>query len=113
MIIRALDSTGDWQFGKGIQDYKKDLDALKQNILTRVKEWKNDCFFNPSAGPDWNNYLDIGTKTSLDRDILRVIQQSFGVLRIDSYTSDISDRDLSFTCQVATIYGNVLINEGS
>jgi len=111
MIIRSLTSTGDWTFGKGIQDFSTDLEAVKLNIKTRLKEWKGNCFFKLNSGPDYNSYLDIGTKNFLDRDIIRAILQSFGVLRIDSYSSVLTDRALAVQAQVATIYGTFLLNE--
>ena len=111
MIIRSLTPSGDWTFGKGIQDFSKDLEAIKLNIKTRIKEWKGNCFFNLNSGPDWNSFLDIGTKNFLDRDVLRTILQSYGVLRIDSYSSVLTDRSLAIQAEVATIYGTFLINE--
>lgn len=113
MIIRSLSPTGDWTFGKGIQNFSTGLDAVKTNILTRIKEWKGDCFFKLTSGIDWNSYLDVGTKALLDRDIIRIISGSFGVLRIDSYTSFLTLRNLNFSCQVATIYGTFLLNPGA
>jgi hypothetical protein len=111
MIIRAIDENGDWTFGKGIQNYKTELDAIKENILTRVKEWKGDCFFSLQSGVDYNSYLDVGTKKYLDSDLIRVILQSFGVLRVDSYESKLTLRGLVFSANIATIYGKILLNE--
>jgi hypothetical protein len=113
MKARALDSLGDWQFGKGLQSYVKDLDALKQSISTRLKQWLNNCFFAMDEGVDWANELDIGTKGALDLDIKRVILQTGGVLRISSYTStlDADTRELAIEAYVDTIYGNVAITE--
>lgn len=111
MRVRGLDSDGDWTFGKGVQDYKQNGDALEQNLVTRLKSWRGDCFFAPQEGVDWNNFLDRGTKDFLDRDIKRVIIQTEGVLRIDSYTSDLPvDRDLNVEAKLSTIYGSLDIN---
>jgi hypothetical protein len=113
MIIRGLDSNDDWTFGRGIQNYLKNLDAVLLNIKTRLKSWKYDCFFAPAEDVDWNNYLDIGTKSFLDADIKRVILQSEGVLKVTGYEStlDRDSRALSVECTINTIYGNIDFNE--
>lgn len=63
MIIRALDSDGDWTYGNGKNSYKKDQDAAAQLVETRVKSFVNDCFFASDAGIDWFNLL--GQKNQL------------------------------------------------
>jgi hypothetical protein len=107
MIFRSLDSDGDWCFGKGKQCYRTGLSALMLNIKTRLKSWKGDCFFAVDEGVDWNNLLDIGTKSLLDVDLKRVILQSEGVIRMNSFESEI-DRDTrqySATSEILTVYG--------
>lgn len=113
MKSRALDSSGDWQFGRGVQSYKSDVAALKQNISTRLKSWKNDCFFAMDDGVDWANYLDIGMKTYLDVDIRRVILQTAGVLRLDDYSStlDATARKVTISCKVLTVFGSTVVEE--
>jgi hypothetical protein len=113
MKVRALDSLGDWSFGHGIQCYKSDIEALKQSVVTRLKQWKNNCFFAMDDGVDWANELDIGTKGALDLDVKRVILQTGGVLRISEYTStlDTDTRALSIDAHLDTIYGEIVITE--
>jgi hypothetical protein len=112
MKVRALDINGDWQFGRGLQSYKTEKDALNQNISTRLKSWENDCFFAMDEGIDYENYLDIGTKEFLDLDIKRCLLQTEGVLRIDSYSSTInaSTRDVTITAEVFTIFGTMTVS---
>ena len=107
MIIRNLTAQNDWTFGSGIQNYKRDLDALKLNIETRLQSWKGDCFFAPLEGVDYNNYLDVGTKNFFDSDVKRVILQSEGVMKIISYESvlDREARILTASCTIVTIFG--------
>lgn len=114
MKTRALDSTGDWQFGRGIQSYVTEKNALKQNISTRLKSWKNDCFFAMDDGVDWQNFLDIGRKKFLDIDVKRVILQTPGVLRISSYTStlDAVERHVTIVAEMATVFGLVAYEGG-
>jgi hypothetical protein len=113
MKVRALDSLDDWSWGRGIQCYLKDADALAQSVKTRLRQWLNNCFFAMDEGVDWANELDIGTKGALDLDIKRVILQTGGVLRISEYTStlDTDMRALSIEAHLDTIYGNIAITE--
>lgn len=115
MKVRALDSLGDWQWGKGLQSYLKDADALKQSVMTRLRQWRNNCFFAMTEGVDWANELDIGTKLALDLDIKRTILQTSGVLRISEYTStlDTDTRALSIVAHLDTIYGEIVIMESA
>jgi hypothetical protein len=109
MRVRALDVNHDWCFGKGKNSYLRDLDALKQNIKTRILSWKGNCFFALEDGVDWNNWFNIGTKTFLDLDIKRTILQTDGVIRMNSYISTITDRSIGMEVDLTTIYGNMSI----
>lgn len=109
MIIRALDADSDWKFGKGKSDYLRNLDAIKLNILTRLKSWKGDCFFAPTEGVDYNNFMDVGTKDFLDRDVKRVMLQSEGVMIINSFESTLErdSRGYSAAANIKTYFGNL------
>ena len=113
MIIRSTDSNGDFVFGKGKNDYLRNLDAVVLNISTRLFSWKGNCFFATQEGIDYNSYLDIGTKDFLDRDVKRVLLQSEGVIKISTFTSSISSDDsraYSATMTITTIFGNTTVN---
>jgi hypothetical protein len=62
MIIRQIDDTGDWLFGKGKNDYVRNQNSVIQNINTRLGSFLGDCFFSLNDGIDWFNLL--GTKDS-------------------------------------------------
>ena len=111
--VRALDADHDFVFGRGLQSYKSDLDALKQSVQTRLMQWKNNCFFAMDEGVDYANELDIGTKGALDLDIKRVILQTADVLRIDNYSStlDTDSRALSISCEIQSKYGDLALEE--
>ena len=113
MRFRTLTSGGDWTFGAGRQTFALDMTALQLNIRTRLLQWRGDCFYAPEEGVDWNNFLDIGTKDFLDRDIRRVILQTPGVLFIRGYKSELSrdSRQLSIEVRISTIYGNVRLED--
>jgi len=67
MIVRALDSQGDWTYGKGENDYLSGSSAVGQMIQTRVLSFLGDCFFDTGAGIAWFSYLGaIGSETALN-----------------------------------------------
>lgn len=66
MIVRALSEGGDWTFGKGIEDYKSGIDAVAQNIQTRLSSFLGDCFFAVNDGIDWFNLLGSKNQVGLN-----------------------------------------------
>ena len=57
MIVRAIDSGGDWLCGKGRNDYKSKNAAIAQKIQTRLMSFLGNCVFDLSAGIDWFTFL--------------------------------------------------------
>lgn len=107
MIIRNSTLEGDFTFGKGLSDYLTNQDAILHNVKTRLLSWKYDCFYATAEGVDYNNLLDVGTKTLLDSDIKRNIFQSEGVIKINAFESvlDNEDREYSGQATITTIFG--------
>lgn len=107
MIIRALDANGDWTFGKGKSNYKKDLPALRQNIKTRLLEWKGDCFFDSGAGVDWNSRLGKRSQINpLIDEVRTVILKTDGVTEVLNVDSNLdSDRNLTLNYSIKTVFG--------
>jgi len=67
-IVRQVDDSNDWTFGKGRNDYAKNNNAVAQNISTRLASFIADCFFDQAAGIDWFNAL--GAKDQLPLNLL-------------------------------------------
>ena len=107
MIIRNLDSSGDWQFGQGKGNYLAGNAAIGLNIRTRLLSWVGDCFFDLNAGVDWTNRLSLkNQKRILDAELRRIILQSYGVTGIVSFstTLDASARVYTANYEVTTIF---------
>lgn len=83
MIIRKVDGSNDWQFGKGLSDYARNEEAIDENIKTRVLSWVGDCFFALQEGVDWRSRLDIGQQAALVEEVKSVIMQSEGVVGVN------------------------------
>lgn len=111
MIHRALTTAGDWTFGKGLNSFAHNRDAIVLNVKTRLRSWRGDCFFALAEGVDYSNYLDKGTKGFLDSHIKRVILMSEGVLRIVSYESVLREdsRGVTIVAEIDTIHGQAKV----
>lgn len=72
MRVSGLDSNGDWRFGKGKANYLRRSDAIKQNVITRLRSFTDDWFLDITAGLPWINML--GSRNNEAR-ILREIER--------------------------------------
>lgn len=106
MIVRSLDVNGDWNFGKGRNDYLQNNAAIVQNISTRLKSFLGDCFFALDAGIDWFNLLGSKDQVALQLAIRAVILNTAGVVSIlDVFTQlDENTRNLTVQYTINTIY---------
>ena len=64
MIVRALNSSGDWTYGAGKNNYLSANAAVAQAIATRLLSFLGDCFWATNAGIDWFTFLG-GSKSLL------------------------------------------------
>lgn len=71
--VRAIDGIGDWEYGKGQNDYKRNNAAVAQNIRTRLSSFLGDCFFDSGAGIDWFTLLGSKDQLTLNLSINAVI----------------------------------------
>ena len=105
MIVRSIDSDGDWSFGKGRNDYLSANDAIGQNIKTRLQSFLGDCFFAMSAGIDWFNLLGSKNIIGLQLSIQATILNTTGVSRIVDFSLSLeTNRRLNLQYTVETIY---------
>lgn len=107
MKVRAIDERGDWDFGKGRQSYKTDLNAIMQLNITHIRSWYLNCFFDLQAGIDWKNLLGQKQTDPKIRDAVRN-----ELLKIDGVTAVLNvslsvneDRQLNIHYTESTIYG--------
>lgn len=111
MATRAVDSVGNWQFGNSFTNYKTDLDELKQNIITSLKSWKGDCFFDLDAGVDWYNILGSYNQDDyLKENIINIVQNIDGVININDYNATLDEnRNITINLIINTVYGTIQI----
>lgn len=110
MKIRRLDSEGDWDYGHSISSYYIDnAQSVGLNVLTRLREWYRDCFFDMEKGIDYPTRLgSFNQKENLDNDIQSIIMNSANVVDITEFDStyDRDTRYYTFKAQVLHIYSD-------
>ncbi len=108
MTVRKITDDNDWTFGSGLSNYVSESDEIAQNVKTRVKMWKENCYFSLKDGVDYNRYLD-GMQSNtllLESDIRRVIVQTYGVAELKFLNLSNVDRVLSISYSITDIYSN-------
>lgn len=114
MIFRALDASGDWTLGQGVQNYLRDEDAIELNIKTRLKSFLGDCFWAVEFGIDWFELLGAKNPAAQAAIVLAtrlMIAESYGVVRINSVTAgtDRTTRRVTVTYNIDTIYSRSVV----
>jgi hypothetical protein len=100
---------GDWSFGRGRADYVKDNEAIKQNVETRLKSFKNDWFLDIDANIDWFGLLGRkGTQAEIEREIERVTLATEGVLQVNKLQLTKHLRSAKVHLEITTIFNDRL-----
>jgi len=109
MRVRALDINGDWTFGKGQNDYKTGLDALIQEIQTKVLCFLGDCFFDLATGLDWFSLLGGKDQVALNLAVSARILNVEGVTGVKNVSVNLesTSRNITVTYQVQSVFGPV------
>jgi len=109
MRVRSIDNTNDWKFGRGRNDYKKDIDAVAQSIKTRLQSFVGDCFFDLKAGVDWFEYLGTKKQEELKIAITTVLLNTENVVSANEVLISVgTSRIFLIQYDVNTIYGKLI-----
>lgn len=111
MIIRQVDSSGDWTFGQGLNNYVRDNRAVQQLVRSRLQCWLNDCFFDTAAGLDWHSLLGGKDQTALNLAVSAVILNTQGIQQLQtlSIVRDAATRNLTVTYQAVSVYSTLVV----
>lgn len=106
MRVRALDSNGDWTYGKGQNDYLTKNRAVGQKIRTRLMSFLGDCFFDLGAGLDWFTFLGSKDQLALNLAVSSTILNTTDVTGIRQLSINLNrvTRQLTIQYQVQTTY---------
>ena len=105
MIIRNLDSTGDWLFGHSLSDYLYDEAAIELNVKTKLQEWQGNCYFSMLSGIDWINLLGKGKLNSLLLSLKTLMLSCYGVINVNYISVSNISRNYTITYSIDTVYG--------
>jgi hypothetical protein len=115
MRVRQLSPTGDWTFGKGINNYISQNAAIEQCIRTRLSFFLGDCFFDATSGIDWWNLLSgknqLAIQLAVNACLLNTVDNAgnqvvTGILQT-SVSLNRTTRSLSISYAVTTIYSTL------
>jgi len=108
MKIRSLDINGDWNYGKGFSSLSQNSNAIKLNIITKLQEWKRDCFNGLNQGIDWASRVGSNQETLLKSDIQSLVQSLFGIKDAFNYYANYNSetRNLYISFSYIDIYNN-------
>lgn len=112
-MFRTLDENGDFNFGKGQNDFATNEEAIRLDIRTRILSWLNDCFFDVNAGVDWKRRLDKGQQNLLLNEVRSVITKTNNVVRLDSFDFSLVDRRIRINYTLRTIFSTSVQDEFS
>ena len=107
MKYRRLDPNGDYALGLGNSAFAKDIDAVSQAIITRLKWLWNEWWERQNDGfPLFEKVLTYGSSQQ-EVDVLFSdwINGTVGVIGVKDLVSKLENRQYSMSCVVETIYG--------
>ena len=108
MKIRSLDATGDWNYGQGFSNLSQNSTGIQLNIITKLKEWKRDCFIGLNNGVDWASRIGSTQQALLQSDVQSLVQSLFGVQSINNFFANYNSvtRNLSISFTYIDVYNN-------
>ncbi len=112
MIIRAIDESYDWLFGKGRNDYLSGNSAIIQNINTRLNSFLGDCFFDLNGGLDWFNLLGGKNQLALNLAISARILNTPFVVQLTQLFINLDHRTRRLTVKYTVKTANLQITNG-
>jgi hypothetical protein len=109
MRVRRNDSNGDWMYGRSARDYATGEEAIRQNLVTRIKSFQNDWFLDAGAEIDWFDLLGRkGTQEEIKREVERVAVATDGVVKVDKLELIKLNRQATIRMEVTTIFNRGL-----
>lgn len=104
MRVSGLATDGDWRFGRGRASYLRNSDAIRQNVVTRLRSFRNDWFLDIDHGVAW---LDLLGRRNASEQIRRAVERTIldtpGVRAITSGPSVSVDSERAAIVSVSLI----------
>ena len=104
-IVRALSGSGDWLFGKGLNDYASNQAEIALDIQMNLSSFLGDCFFSVNSGIDWFNLLGGKNQLAINLAVNAAILNTSGVTSLLQTNISLSQaRILTIQYKVQTVY---------
>lgn len=104
--VRALTATGDWTCGSGRLNYLTGVNAIQQNIVTRLYSLLGDCFFATQDGINWFYFLGSKDQVGLNLAISATILNTPGVSRLNQLSISLNHvtrlLTIQYSCNVVS-----------
>ncbi len=107
--FRALDDDGDWTFGRGLQNYPHDNQAILTDLETYLQTNFTECFFDNDFGVPWFNLLGSKNPEAVVLEVKKGISTIEGITNVIDVSfvfNENSKRKLKIQYVVDTIYTN-------
>jgi hypothetical protein len=114
MRVSGLDEDGDWRFGRGLAVYISRSDAVRQNVVTRLRSFRTDFFLDVDANIDWIDLLGRkGTREENLRAVESVTLATDGVTTITQLDIEVktSTRKATIMLTFGTIFDESITEE--
>lgn len=103
----ALDSNNDWTFGRGLQNYATDNQAILLDLETYLQTFFTECFFDNDFGIPWFNLLGSKNPDAMLLEIRKGITTIEGITNVADLSLTFNDdgkRKVKISYIVDTIY---------
>lgn len=107
MATSRLSNTGDWTFGQQLAGHIRGSEEIAQNVVTRIKSFKNDWYLDSDAEIDWFNLLsNRNTEQTTKNQIETTVLNTTGVssLKELNFVLDRENRKASISLKYIDIY---------
>lgn len=114
MRVSGLDENNDWRFGRGKAAYITRAEAIRQNVVTRIKSFATDFFLDTDACIDWIDLLGRrDTQDELSRAIESTVLATDGVTTITQLDISVktSTRKATIMLSFGTIFDESITEE--
>lgn len=106
MKVAGLTTEGDWRFGRGRAVYLTRSDAIRQNVVTRLRSFTDDWFADVLDGLPWIEMLgERNNQGRILREIERRILTTEGVRLIERLrVASITDRAATIEITIVDMF---------
>lgn len=114
MRVAGLSPSGDFVFGRGKASYITDSEAVAQNVVTRLREFRQDWFANVQSGINWIGLLGSrNTQKQIENAVRTTVLQTQGVASLDDFSLTVNRQSRHATISVTytDIYSQTITQE--